>query len=443
MLFSIGVAFTNADQKNILPNPQEITDLENSIKCALFIRDNPEYKSKAISLLASLLKPLNDTLMYFKKIKNKLEAGVEPSNIPQYYFDDLYRSARTLSRIVPEVSRSLNCTALGYPTSRGLIPSRILEKIDSLITLVGMLTNPGAFSREQLYNYTLTGHNITSSLVDYFMRLKVDYEGYMNDVVKSAQRELESLQIRFIGLDNFVRLFNDPRFYNALYKTLLFVVTSVALKMGVGVILAIFYSSDLVIGRKALRALLIIPWAMPFLLSAVTWKFLFQANGQLGRLFGLNMNTDQWDAFLVYNLFETWLAYPFVMTITQGALRGIPKDVIEASYIDGASVFTRFRKVVLPMIKKPVSLAAVLTTGASLQAFLVPLVLNGAGPIGDVCAPGIGCRAGYMNEMLIVFGYYRITIDREYGYAASIYLIVLAIILAYVAIYFKFLKKSR
>ena len=199
----------------------------------------------------------------------------------------------------------------------------------------------------------------------------------------------------------------------------------------------------MVIGRKALRALLIIPWAMPFLLSAVTWKFLFQANGQLGRLFGLNMNTDQWDAFLVYNLFETWLAYPFVMTITQGALRGIPKDVIEASYIDGASVFTRFRKVVLPMIKKPVSLAAVLTTGASLQAFLVPLVLNGAGPIGDVCAPGIGCRAGYMNEMLIVFGYYRITIDREYGYAASIYLIVLAIILAYVAIYFKFLKKSR
>jgi len=216
--------------------------------------------------------------------------------------------------------------------------------------------------------------------------LETDYEGYMNKIIKSSQDELDTLQMKFIGFDNFARLLRDPRFYNSLYKTMLFVVTSVALKMSVGVLLAVFYSSELIIGRKAMRALLIVPWAMPFLLSALTWRLLFQPNGQLGQLFGLNMNVNQVGMrFLIYNLFETWLAYPFVMTVTQGALRGIPKDVIEASYVDGADAFTRFRKVIFPLIAKPVSLAAVLTTGASLQAFLVPLTLNGAGPIGNIC----------------------------------------------------------
>lgn len=444
MIFSIGVAFTNADQKNILPNPQLITDYENSIKCATYLRDSSEYKSRATEVIEKLVKPLNDTLRYFSEIKNLLESGVNPADIPQIYFDNLYRSVRSLSRMSPEISSVFNCTAIGYPTSIGFIPGDKLEKIDSLIYISSeLLEKRNTLTREQFYNRTLTGYNYTVDLVEFFGLLETDYEGYMNKIIKSSQDELDTLQMKFIGFDNFARLLRDPRFYNSLYKTMLFVVTSVALKMSVGVLLAVFYSSELIIGRKAMRALLIVPWAMPFLLSALTWRLLFQPNGQLGQLFGLNMNVNQWDAFLIYNLFETWLAYPFVMTVTQGALRGIPKDVIEASYVDGADAFTRFRKVIFPLIAKPVSLAAVLTTGASLQAFLVPLTLNGAGPIGNICVSFIGCRSGYMNEMLMVFGYHRVVIDREYGYAASIYLVVLLIILVYVAIYFKLLKKTR
>jgi arabinogalactan oligomer/maltooligosaccharide transport system permease protein len=443
MIFSVGIAFTNADRKNILPNPQLKTDYESLLKCALYLRDSPEYKSSASTVGASIIKLLNDTLSYFNGIKSILDSGSGVEDIPQSYFDNLYRSTRAISRIKLRISEFFNCTAIGFPTSVELIPSDELEKIDSLITLAAQLTNPTSLSRDQLYNYTITGYNITMDLIVFFNRLESDYEGYMNQVIMSSRKELDSLEMKFIGAENFARLFRDPRFYNALYKTLLFVATSVALKMTVGVLLAIFYSSELIIGRKALRALLIVPWAMPFLLSALTWRLLFQPNGQLGRLFNLSINTKPYDAFLVYNLFETWLAYPFVMTVTQGALRGIPKDVIEASYIDGAGTFMRFKQVILPLIAKPVSLAAVLTTGASLQAFLVPLTLNGAGPIGNVCAPGVGCTAGYMNEMLIIFGYYRVTIDKEYGYAASIYLVVLAIILVYVAIYFKLLKKAR
>ena len=74
---------------------------------------------------------------------------------------------------------------------------------------------------------------------------------------------------------------------------------------------------------------------------------------------------NEWDAFILYNIVEMWLAYPFIMTVTMGAIAGIPKEIIEATYIDGASVWLRFRKVLLPQVMRPVLFATVLTTGAS------------------------------------------------------------------------------
>ncbi len=443
MLFSIGIAFTNATRENILPNPQRISDLENAIACATVLRESPEHRSRAPKLLEDVLAPLNDMLKRFSEIEGLLEAGANPEDIPRAYFFGLYASATKLRRVRPQVASFFNCTELGYATSVELIPGEALEKVDSLITLAGTLTTPQAFTRDQLYEYAKTGRSLAQSLVDYFTKLETGYDEYLSKFVESAQRELDSLQLKFVGLENFARLFRDPRFYNSLYKTLLFVATSVPLKVSAGVLLALLYSSVLIYGRRALRALLLVPWAMPFLLSALTWKFLFLPNGQLGRLFGLNMNVNEWDAFVVYNLFETWLAYPFVMTVTQGALSGVSRDVIEAAYVDGAGLFTRFRRVVLPLIAKPVSVAAILTTGASLQAFLVPLVLNGAGPIGDVCVPLAGCAVGWKNEMLIIFGYNRIMIDREFGYAASMYIVVVAIILIYVVLWFKLMGRPK
>ncbi|MEM4717721.1 MAG: sugar ABC transporter permease [Desulfurococcaceae archaeon] len=443
MLFSIGIAFTNATRENILPNPQRVSDLKNSIMCATLLKENPEYQRNASQLVDTILSRLDTILLNLESIKNQLENGVKPEDIPYLYFDNLYRIANIgLRKTRSDIVSFFNCTLLGYPTNRELIPSDILGKMDSLITLTGTLVSIyRTMTSEMLYNQVLVGYNITSELRTYFEKLDVSYEEYMSNFIESASRELDELELKIVWFENFNRLFGDPRFYNSLYKTILFVLTSVPLKVATGVLLALFYSTTLIYGRKILRALLIVPWAMPFLLSALTWKFLFLPNGQLGQLLGLNMNTFEWDAFIVYNLFETWLAYPFIMTITQGALRGVSKDIIEASYIDGADIWTRLRRVVFPQISRPVLLAAILTTGASLQAFLVPLVLNGAGPIGDICSPFTGCTAGWKNEMLIIFGYNRIMIDREFAYAASMYLIVLAIILTYVALWFRLMKK--
>ncbi|MFN3268113.1 MAG: carbohydrate ABC transporter permease, partial [Zestosphaera sp.] len=78
--------------------------------------------------------------------------------------------------------------------------------------------------------------------------------------------------LMFIGLSNFIQLFSDPAFYYSLLKTLLFLATSVPLKILVGVGLAFLLSTPLIYGRKIMRGLLLTPWALPAILSVMIWR---------------------------------------------------------------------------------------------------------------------------------------------------------------------------
>jgi arabinogalactan oligomer/maltooligosaccharide transport system permease protein len=255
--------------------------------------------------------------------------------------------------------------------------------------------------------------------------------------------EYPARPLRFIGLSNFVQLFNDPAFYYSLLKTLLFLGTSVPLKMLVGVGLAFLFSSPLIYGKRVMRGLLLTPWALPAILSVMIWRgaldprygpmtpFFSLIVGRPFQAVGTTMN--EWDSFLAYNIIEMWLAYPFVMTVVGGAISGIPKEIIEASIVDGAGVFSRTTKVVLPLIMRTVAFVAVLTSGASLQAFLIPFVLNDGGPMKIFAGKLI-----YSNDLLLLYGYHRFMRDYEWGYAAAFYLIVVMILSVYVYIWFKF-----
>lgn len=449
MVFSIGLAFTDATRYNIAPSPERLIDIKNAITCAESLKTSTEYLEKAKVVLHSTMENLTIIKNAFVNILNLIEKDIlDEKTIEELKTNtrQLRTAVTALRRVLPDIKTTLNCTELGYPTNIEIIPKETLDKIDGLYMITGQLytfslTNFIDISTDEIRKLTENGLDLTLEIEARFKMLKEDYEGYLDSFVQNAKRDLEALELKIIGLSNFYRLFHDPRFYNSLIKTLLFTAISVPMKVLTGLLLAFLYSTPIIYGRKALRALLLVPWATPFLLSALTWKFLFLPNGQLGMLLGLNINVREWDAFLVYCLFETWLAYPFIMTITQGALSGVSKDVIEASYIDGASLWTRMKRVVFPQIARPVMIATILTTGASLQAFMIPLVLNGGGPYGTVTIPYIGSSPGNLNEMLILFGYNRVMIDNEWGYAASIYLIILAIILTYVSTWFMLSRK--
>lgn len=256
--------------------------------------------------------------------------------------------------------------------------------------------------------------------------------------------EYPARPLRVIGLDNFQKLFNDPAFYYSLLKTLLFLGTSVPLKILLGVGLAFLFSSPLIYGKRLLRGLLLTPWALPTILSVMIWRGALDPKyGPMTPLFSfivgrqfqaVGTTINEWDAFLVYNVIEMWLAYPFIMTVVGGAISGIPKEVIEASIVDGAGALVRTVKVVLPLIMRSVAFIAVLTSGASLQAFLIPFVLNDGGPMIKYMGKLLNS-----NDLLLLYGYHRFMRDYEWGYAAAFYLVMVLILSVYVFIWFKFI----
>jgi arabinogalactan oligomer/maltooligosaccharide transport system permease protein len=270
-----------------------------------------------------------------------------------------------------------------------------------------------------------------------------NYDEFKQIAVRDIDVEINKLSLHFVGLDNLRRLFGDSRFPYSIIKTVVFVATSVPLKVLFGVLLAFFFSSQMIYGRRIMRALLLVPWSLPVLLSVTTWRMLFIPNKGPFAVFFANffgtfdIFSREWDAFLVYNIVETWLAYPFVMTVTMGAIAGVPKQLIEAAYIDGASVFARFRKIMLPLTLKPIMFAAILTTGASLQSFMVPLLINQGGPAKTIHIPGFSSALGNSNELMVLFGYNRAWFDQNYGLSAASYLVIVAILAIYVVAWFK------
>ncbi len=441
ILFSIGIAFTNANDVNIAPNPQLVGSINNAIACAEALRDNASYVERAVGAVKRVDELLTSINQSLANIYNMVLNGTSPSSLEyQLAVSDLYNKANMLPSILSDFEKAFNCTALGYPTDKTIISSAVESNLTRLMELSSYL--PTLQDPNRILNLTSMGLSIVSASEAYFKSIETDYKGYFNSVIKSLEADKYGVEMHFAGLSNFQKLFTDPRFVYSLYKTLLFVATSVPLKVSVGVLLAFLYSTPLVYGRRVWRGLLLTPWALPILLSGMMWKYIFYPSGPLGAAFHLDINNNEWHAFLVYNLFEAWLAYPFIMTVTMGALSGVSKDLIEASYIDGASLFFRVRHVVLPLVSRPLVLATILTTGASLQAFMVPLLINGGGPTKTIAVPYLGSATGNANEVLLLFGYDRVTIDKQYGYAAATYVVVVLIILAYVALWFYYSRRG-
>ncbi|ADV64443.1 carbohydrate ABC transporter permease [Desulfurococcus mucosus] len=438
LAFSIGMAFTNAREDNLFVAPEVMRNYDNAIACASFMKTNVTLSlavSRVFADIADTMDRLSSSTSALMSLVNKSQ---NPSEDPMVLLgiQSLYAESLRLRTIPGTVNSVLNCSSYGFATSKSLIEPRILDDLNNIYNVVSEISSYYAsMSRDSLLSRLSQILELSKGASTYFRNMSSDFQGYLDNYIESVRGEKESKMLRFIGLDNFARLFTDPRFYYSLYKTTVFVATSVPLKLLLGIGLAFFYSTPLIYGRRVLRGLALAPWALPLLLSGLTWRFLFSPSGQLGRLFGIQLFTDEWQAFLVYNLFEAWLAYPFIMTVTMGALSGVSREVIEASYIDGASLWQRLRHVVLPLVSKPLMLAAILTTGASLQAFMVPLLLNGGGPTRVITVPYFGSKTGNVNEMIILFGYNRAITDKEWGYAAATYLIVVLIIMVYVAVW--------
>lgn len=240
----------------------------------------------------------------------------------------------------------------------------------------------------------------------------------------------------FVGLEHYVEVLTsviDPNssthFFRTLGLTTLWTAINVGFHVSFGLGLALVLNRPKLRGRALYRLLLIVPWAVPSYITALTWKWLF--NTQFGpinaMLSALGMEHVDWlgnspltnfSANLATNV---WLGFPFMMVISLGALQSIPGELYEAADIDGATAWQKFRHVTLPLLRPALFPAIILGTIWTFNAFNVIYLVSGGGP-------------DHKTDILITEAYYTFTVLRRTGLAAAYSVLIFAILLLYTLI---------
>lgn len=239
------------------------------------------------------------------------------------------------------------------------------------------------------------------------------------------------------GWRNFRRLFRSPAlrgpFVRVFLWTIAFACLSVLTTFALGLFLALVFNDPVVPGRKLIRSLLIIPYAIPGVLSILIWR------GMLNPHLGVISTTlrqvvgwtppwfsDPWWAKIAILLVNLWLGYPYMMLICSGALQAIPQDIYEAAEVDGASMWQRFWNITLPLLLVAVGPLLIASFTFNFNNFNVIYLFNEGGPP----IPGTPTPAGH-TDILISYTF-RLAFasgrGSDYGYAAAITVVIFLIL---------------
>ena len=217
----------------------------------------------------------------------------------------------------------------------------------------------------------------------------------------------------FIGPTHYLRLFSEPDFYRIFGKTILWTVVNLVFHFTLGLSAALLLNRRLP-GRNIYRALLILPWAMPQYISALTWRGMFNVEyGAINLLLakaGLEpvpwFTSEAW-AFMAPVITNIWLGFPFIMVIALGGLQSIPQELYEAARIDGAGPVRRFWNITLPMLKPVLMPALVLGTIWTFNNLNVIWLVTDQGLPAD------------KTHILVTYVYKAAFFYYRYGYAAA------------------------
>ncbi|MFF5436530.1 carbohydrate ABC transporter permease [Streptomyces achromogenes] len=192
----------------------------------------------------------------------------------------------------------------------------------------------------------------------------------------------------FVGLRNYADILGSGLFSRALLTTVLFTAGSVAGQFLLGLALALFFRRSFPLGGL-LRSLLLLPWLLPLVVSATTWKWMLDTddgvvNNALRALpmvsSGIPWLTGTSQALVSVTLVNIWVGIPFNTAILYSGLRNIPAQLYEAADLDGAGPLASFRHITWPLLRPAVSVVLVLGVVYTLKVLDIILVVTGGGP---------------------------------------------------------------
>lgn len=243
----------------------------------------------------------------------------------------------------------------------------------------------------------------------------------------------------YVGLGNFKRLlFLDGVFWQALANSVTFTVGSVAGAFLIGFALAILLSQPIVL-RNMVRGLALVPWVIPGVIVALL--FLYMYNGEVGvinwtlKSAGLISDLIPWfgstrhalPALIVANI---WSQFPFYMLMLLAGLQLIPDDLIEAATLDGASPFERFRYVTLPYLRSVIMIVTALMVIWNFNNFDLIWTTTQGGPINA-------------STTLAIYVYRQAFINYEFGYASTISVVWLVLLLLFSTFYIRAMEGEQ
>ncbi len=235
---------------------------------------------------------------------------------------------------------------------------------------------------------------------------------------------------RIAGLDNYVFLASDPRFWNAARTTVVFTALSVALELALGVTVALALHRQRR-GRRLGLSLLLLAWAMPSVVTAKLYEWLYHpAAGLVSVLLGghaLNWLGDPYLALPAVILADVWRTMPFVAILCYARLVTIPAEVYEAAQVDGAGRLATLGRITLPLLGRIVMLALLLRMLDALRAFDIMFVLTGGGPAGT-------------TETLTVYAYRSLFQMLQLGFGSAVSVVVFALVMGVAWAYLRLLR---
>lgn len=242
---------------------------------------------------------------------------------------------------------------------------------------------------------------------------------------------------RFLGLANYRITLRDPTFLAALNHTLVFTIVTVALETLLGLGIALVIHSHFR-GRGVVRAAMLIPWAIPTVVSSRMWAFMFNdvfgvINDLLYTRLHLLPGKIAWIANPATALpaviaVDVWKTTPFMALLLLAGLQVIPSDIYEAATVDGASKLQQFWTMTLPLLRPALMVALIFRTMDAFRVFDMPFVIKGTAP--ETITLGI-----YARQQLVDF--------QKLGQGSAISVIIFLFIVVFVVIYTRLLRSEE
>ena len=233
---------------------------------------------------------------------------------------------------------------------------------------------------------------------------------------------------KWVGLENYRTLWHDTIFRNAVWETIKFTLITVAFEFVLGMIIALVVNSSFK-GRGAMRAVMLVPWAIPTVVAAQMWKWMFDdvygVINDAGVRLHILSHSHAWisepsTALASVCAVDIWKTTPFVALLLLAGLQVIPSDLYEAASVDGASKLQQFWRITLPLLLPAILVALIFRTLDALRVFDVFYVFFGNRPD---------------TQTMAIYAQSTIVGDGHVGYGSAISVAIFLIIAVFVIIY--------